>query len=140
MMWALWGLLVSGLVSATILPGNSEVAFVWFLTQSPQAWIWAWLFVSVGNTLGSMVSYGMGRLLPQKQSITSGNNARAMGWLTRYGAVALWFAWVPLIGDALPIAAGWLRLNWVSCLFFVALGKVMRYGFLLLGFFVWQSV
>lgn len=137
MVWALWGLLASGLVSATILPGNSEVAFVWFLTQSPQAWVWAWLFVSVGNTLGSMISYGMGRLLPKKPQQQGQKSARALRWLERYGAAALWFAWVPLVGDALPIAAGWLRLNWFSCLVFIALGKVMRYGFLLLGFFAW---
>ncbi|MBP6563359.1 MAG: DedA family protein [Neisseriaceae bacterium] len=137
MIWALWTLLVSGLVSATILPGNSEVAFVWFLTQWPDAWVWAWLFASVGNVLGSMIGYGMGLWLPKKPSQDSAKHGRALRWLRRHGAVVLWLSWVPLVGDALPIAAGWLRLSWLKCLVFIALGKVMRYGFLLLGFWAW---
>lgn len=137
MSWALWGLLTSGLVSATILPGNSEVAFVWFLTQWPQAWGWALLFVSVGNVLGSMIGYAMGYWLPKRPTQDAVKHGRALRWLQRYGAAVLWLSWLPLVGDALPIAAGWLRLNWLSCLLFIALGKAMRYGFLLLGFFMW---
>jgi len=45
----------------------------------------------------------------------------------RRGAPVLLLSWVPLIGDALCVAAGWLRLNlWWSALF-IALGKFGRY-------------
>jgi membrane protein YqaA with SNARE-associated domain len=46
----------------------------------------------------------------------------------RYGTPALLLAWVPLVGDALCLAAGWLRLNWWQAALFMALGKFARYG------------
>ena len=51
----------------------------------------------------------------------------------KYGIWAVFFSWVPLFGDALPVAAGWLRLNpWLTALF-VALGKGARYAVLVAG-------
>jgi membrane protein YqaA with SNARE-associated domain len=47
--------------------------------------------------------------------------------LRRWGAAVLLLSWVPLIGDALCVAAGWLRLSpWWATLF-IALGKFARY-------------
>ena len=40
---------------------------------------------------------------------------------------ALLLAWAPLIGDALCVAAGWLRLHWLPCCLFMAIGKFVRY-------------
>jgi membrane protein YqaA with SNARE-associated domain len=68
-----------------------------------------------------MSSYLIGRLLPQKQEI------KGIAHVKRYGAAALLLAWVPLIGDPLCVAAGWLRLNpWWSMLA-MAVGKFARY-------------
>jgi membrane protein YqaA with SNARE-associated domain len=39
----------------------------------------------------------------------------------------LLLAWVPLIGDALCLAAGWLRLHWWQAALFMAMGKFARY-------------
>ena len=39
----------------------------------------------------------------------------------------LLLAWAPLIGDALCVAAGWLRLHWLPCCLFMAIGKFVRY-------------
>ena len=36
----------------------------------------------------------------------------------------------PLLGDALCVAAGWLRLPWWPCLLWLALGKTARYAVL----------
>jgi membrane protein YqaA with SNARE-associated domain len=52
---------------------------------------------------------------------------RALAWVRRWGSPVLLLSWVPVIGDALCVAAGWLRLNiWWSVLF-MALGKFGRY-------------
>jgi membrane protein YqaA with SNARE-associated domain len=45
----------------------------------------------------------------------------------KHGAPALLLAWAPIIGDALCAAAGWLRLPWLPCLLWMALGKGARY-------------
>jgi membrane protein YqaA with SNARE-associated domain len=53
--------------------------------------------------------------------------------LRRYGTPALLLAWVPLIGDALCLAAGWLRLNPWQAALFMAIGKFARYALIALA-------
>lgn len=126
--WPFAALFVSALTSATILPGTSEAGLAALVYARPQAWAAAWAVATAGNVLGSMISYAMGRFFPENRRPVTG---KAGQYLRRYGAWSLLLAWVPLVGDALPLAAGWLRLNvWVS---FVALtvGKAGRYAVLL---------
>jgi membrane protein YqaA with SNARE-associated domain len=42
-------------------------------------------------------------------------------------------AWVPIIGDALCAAAGWLRLAWLPCTLWMAFGKGVRYALVVAG-------
>lgn len=124
--WAAAALWLSAFTSATLLPGTSDAALLAFVAAYPQAADTAWLVATCGNVLGALVSYGMGYLLPQRRS-----DHRAVRWLQRYGVWALLLSWVPLAGDALPLAAGWLRLNpWLSALMLLA-GKAARYALLL---------
>ncbi len=46
----------------------------------------------------------------------------------RHGSPVLLFAWAPLIGDALCLAAGWLRLNPFYAALFMLTGKFARYA------------
>ena len=120
-MLALWGLFAASFFSATLLPGHSEAALFAFLRFYPEQLWPALAMATVGNTLGGMTSYVIGRLIPEKAS------ARGLDWVRRYGVASLLFAWLPVVGDALPLAAGWLRLNpWLSTLF-MAIGKFLRY-------------
>jgi len=91
------------------------------LKSYPETLWLALLIATVGNTLGGMVSLGMGWLLPQTQQL------KHVEKLRHYGTPALLLAWVPLIGDALCLAAGWLRLNPWQAALFMALGKFARY-------------
>ncbi len=119
---SLWALFVSSFLAATLLPGGSEVVLFGVLKLHPGQ-LWAALGVAtLGNTLGGMSSYGIGRLIPQKQAL------KGLATVQRYGAPVLLLAWVPIIGDPLCLAAGWLRLNpWWSALC-IAVGKFVRYG------------
>jgi membrane protein YqaA with SNARE-associated domain len=52
---------------------------------------------------------------------------RGLQAMQKYGSPALLLSWVPIIGDPLCVAAGWLRLNpWLAALF-MGLGKFARY-------------
>lgn len=117
----LTALFFASFLAATILPGGSEVVLVGVLHKHPDA---VWLAIAVatiGNTLGGMTSYWIGRLIPNKAQ------AAAIDRLQRWGYWGLLFSWVPLVGDALCLAAGWLRFNvWLSLLAF-AVGKFARY-------------
>jgi len=121
---SLWGLFISSLLAATLLPGGSEAVLFGVLKLHPELFWPAVLVGTVGNTLGGMISFGMGWLLPQTQQLKHVEKVR------RYGTPALLFAWTPLVGDALCLAAGWLRLNpWLAALFML-LGKFARYLFI----------
>ena len=120
----LWGMFVSSFLSATLLPGGSEVVLFALLKRHPdELWPALWL-ATLGNTLGGMTSYACGRWLPQWQKFESLPGRQRV---QRWGSPILLLAWVPLIGDALCVAAGWLRVNWLGCALFMALGKAARY-------------
>ena len=120
--FGLWALFASSFLAATLLPGGSEVVLFAVLKAEPQS-LWTALAVAtVGNTLGGMSSYLIGRLLPQRSKPLKG-----LATVQRYGSPALLLSWVPIIGDPLCAAAGWLRLNAGAVLVFMALGKFARY-------------
>lgn len=118
---SLSSLFIGSFLAATLLPGGSEAVLFGVLEAYPGALWFALTVATLGNTLGGMVSFGMGWLLPQTQQL------KHVAQMRRYGTPALLFAWVPLIGDALCLAAGWLRLNWWQAALFMALGKFARY-------------
>ncbi|MFA6971082.1 MAG: DedA family protein [Gallionella sp.] len=118
---SLLSLFISSFLAATLLPGGSEAVLFAVLKGYPDTLWMALAIATVGNTLGGMVSFGMGWLLPQTQQL------KHVEKLHRYGTPALLLAWVPLIGDALCLAAGWLRLSLWQAALFMAIGKFARY-------------
>jgi membrane protein YqaA with SNARE-associated domain len=68
-----------------------------------------------------MTSYFIGRLLAAKKPL------KEIGIVQRWGPAALVFAWAPVVGDALCVAAGWLRINWIAAAAFQAAGRFARY-------------
>lgn len=126
--WLLAGLAFSAFTSATLLPGTSEAALLAVAHNRADLVPAAWLVATAANTAGSLISYALGRLLPSKQQ-----PGRAAGYLKRYGSVCLLLSWVPLVGDALPVAAGWLRMNAWLCALMLLVGKGLRYALLIGG-------
>jgi len=112
---------ISSFLAATLLPGGSEAVLVGVLKAYPELFWMTLLLGTLGNTLGGMVSFGMGRLLPQTHKL------RYVDKIQHYGTPALLLAWVPLLGDALCFTAGWLRLNPWHAALFMATGKFARY-------------
>jgi membrane protein YqaA with SNARE-associated domain len=121
-MEALLGLFAASFVAATLFPLPSEAALFAYLQANPANTALAVAVATVGNTAGGMTSYLIGRFIPQKEL-----NLKAAGYLRRFGAPATFFAWLPVIGDALCVAAGWLRIHWAACLAFMAAGRLARY-------------
>lgn len=93
---ALIGLFTSAFVSATLFPGGSEAVLLAVIHHWPEELALALSVASVGNTLGSMTSYFIGRLFPKKVS------SRAIEWFERWGVWALLFAWLPVAGGCAP--------------------------------------
>lgn len=118
---SLGGLFLSAFVSATLLPGGSEVV-LWAVVRQDPALFWpAIAAATTGNTLGGMTSWLIGRLIPARRP------TRGVEWVRRWGNLVLLLSWLPVVGDGLCVAAGWLRLNWMGSLACIALGKLARY-------------
>jgi membrane protein YqaA with SNARE-associated domain len=150
---ALAGLFTLALLSATLLPLGSEAALFALAGTHADAQGWIWLAATLGNTLGGLVTYAMGRgahrllgpapATPASSGVSDASataaspgpsgraNALAQRWVRRHGAWVCLLAWLPVIGDPLCAAAGWLRLPVWPCALFMAIGKGGRYALLL---------
>ena len=122
---SLASLFASSFLSSTLLPGNSEVVLVAMLLSGvSQPWLLV-LIATMGNSLGGLTNVILGRFFPLRE--TSRWQEKAVGWLKRYGAATLLLSWMPVIGDLLCLLAGWMRISWGLVLFFLCLGKALRY-------------
>ncbi|SOD40404.1 YqaA family protein [Nitrosovibrio sp. Nv4] len=126
---SLLALFTTSFLSATLLPGGSEAVLFGVLTAYPQLFWPALGFASLGNTMGGMSSYAIGLFLPDEKALLkqSGGNMRGLEWVRSHGSLVLLLAWVPIVGDLLCVAAGWLRINWILAMLFMAIGKFVRY-------------
>lgn len=122
-MLELLGLLGASFAAATLFPLPSEAALFAYLQAHPGRAVLAVCVATLGNTAGGMTTYVIGRMIPRR----SGLHPEALLWLKRYGAPATFFAWLPIVGDALCAAAGWLRIRWWAALAFMAAGRLARY-------------
>ena len=118
----LLGLFAASFAAATLFPLPSEAALFAYLQAYPENVALAVALATVGNTAGGMTSYLIGRFIPQKKL-----DSKAVRTVQRYGPPITAFAWLPIVGDALPVAAGWLRMNWALVLVFMAAGRFARY-------------
>ena len=135
--FSLASLFLSGLISATLLPGGSEVMLGWFLNEGQYSALHLWLAVTSGNALGGMITFFMGWWIatyyPLK-AFDKPHHLRAKKWVEKYGAFSLLLSWVPLIGDPLCLLAGWLKTRLFLSLVMITLGKGLRY-LILVGIF-----
>jgi membrane protein YqaA with SNARE-associated domain len=118
--------------AASILPLASEPLLLALLVAGERpAWVLV-LVAGLGNTLGSVANWAIGRQLSAYRSsrwfpVRPDPLARAERWYTTYGRPALLLAWVPIIGDVLTVAAGVLRERFWIFLPLVAVAKFGRY-------------
>jgi membrane protein YqaA with SNARE-associated domain len=129
--WGLWGLGLSAFLAATILPISSEIILTSLLMsgESPVALL---LIATAANVTGSVVNYVVGRwgsdtILHNWLHITPLQTDKAEQQFNRYGKWSLLFSWLPVIGDPLTFIAGVLKINFVTFLALVTIGKFSRY-------------
>ncbi|MGY6549610.1 MAG: YqaA family protein [Roseinatronobacter sp.] len=137
-MLSLTGLFLSAFVAATLLPAQSETVLLVLLHSGTHP---VWLLVtvaSIGNVLGSVVNWAMGRYLMHHAGhprfpFTPAQIARAQAWYARRGWVSLFGSWLPVIGDPLTLVAGVLHEPLWRFLLVVSAAKTGRYVVLVLA-------
>jgi len=113
------GVFIASFLAATVVPFSSEAVLFGYLRLHPEQAALAVTLATIGNTAGGMTSYLLGRFVPRREL--------KLEVVRKYGAPALLLAWLPLVGDALCVAAGWLRVNWLAALGYMAAGRLARY-------------
>ncbi len=118
--------------AATILPLQSELVVVGLLVDGSQPWPAIVAVASVGNILGSIVNWMLGRSLLRFQTmrwfpVNRESLARAENWYRRFGRGTLLLSWLPFIGDPLTVVAGVLREPLWSFAVLVGVAKTARY-------------
>ncbi|MBU0462521.1 MAG: DedA family protein [Proteobacteria bacterium] len=127
------GLFLASFLAATILPFSSEVVLGVLLSHDFSPYVTVFV-ATTGNVLGSVLNYGLGVLgsqilLNKLFGISTLEIGKAENRFKKYGVFSLLFAWVPIIGDPLTVAAGILKINFVLFLLLVTVGKFLRYVF-----------
>lgn len=130
-MIALSGLFLAALLAASPLPFQSEIVFLGLQAAGWPA-LWLVLVASVGNVLGSCVTYALGRWLGEQRDhrwfpLKPAQMARAEAWHARWGVWTLLLSWAPG-GDLFVALSGVLRVPFALFLALVALAKTGRYA------------
>jgi membrane protein YqaA with SNARE-associated domain len=131
-MLELTGLFLAALAAATLIPAQSEAVLVALIVQGAHP-VWLLLLVAtVGNVLGSVVNWVMGRFLIRFADrrwfpVPRNRLDQATGWYARYGRWSLLGAWLPVVGDPLTLVAGVMREPFWRFLIIVTLAKGGRY-------------
>ena len=119
-------------LAATILPLSSELMLAGLITTSNYDSLLLLIVASFGNILGSVFNWTLGfysRNLSTKKWFPFKDEQieKSSKWFNRFGKWSLLFAWVPIIGDPLTLAAGLFRVKFIEFLILVMIGKVSRY-------------
>ncbi len=130
------GLFASAFLAATVLPVVSEAVFSGMAVTGKFEPFILLAVASVGNTLGSVVNWLLGRFLYDSREsrwmpVKAEHLEKASAIFNRWGVWSLLLAWTPFVGDPLTFLAGVLRVPFAVFLILVAISKTGRYAVLL---------
>jgi len=134
-LYAYLGLFAAAFGAATLLPLQSEALLVALLLGGAQP-VWTLVLVaSLGNVLGSLVNWWLGRYLERFRDrrwfpVSDRRLRQAQRWYGRYGRWSLLLSWLPVIGDPLTLVAGIMREPLWRFTLIVTLAKTLRYAVL----------
>lgn len=129
--FGLYGLFLSAFVSSTLAPGGSEAVLAYLAGLSAFDDGALLGTATLGNTLGALTTWGLGLLLAGRyppEAALAHRRQQAVAQLRRWGWPVLLLSWLPVVGDGLCFAAGWLRLPFWYSVLAIATGKALRYA------------
>lgn len=132
-----WGMLVTGFLAGSVFPFSSETVMLMLLGSGLDAW-WLVVYGTIGNVLGSVFNYYVGRLgkiewIEKYLKIKKKNMDRAQRFMAGRGAWMGFFAFLPIIGSAITVTLGFMRANMAISFASIAIGKFLRYWLLIYG-------
>ncbi|TDO98700.1 YqaA family protein [Marinomonas balearica] len=137
-MFDLISLFFSSFLSATVFPGSSEALIIYLSATAEHSLILLWGVASLGNTLGGVTNWVLGRYLFHFRDhkyfpVSVSQLEKASAFFSTYGKWTLLLSWLPVIGDALCLFAGVSKIRLFTFFVLVLFGKSLRYAILLIG-------
>ena len=124
------GLFISAFISSTVAPGGSEAVLAYLVSSQQYAIAHLVIIATIGNSLGAMTTWWLGLWAAKKypaEHMLTGKHQKSLTTVQQWGSWALLFSWLPVIGDGLCFAGGWLRLSLFSSILAILFGKALRY-------------
>lgn len=131
MEWGMAGLFLASFLAATILPLSSE-ALLLGLVAAGGGPVPLLVVATIGNTLGGLTNYGLGRWVPVERILARRRPdpvavSRWTGWAERYGPWGALLCWLPVVGDVIALALGVVRAPFLATAILMLVGKAVRY-------------
>ena len=132
-----WGMFLSAFLAGSVLPFSSEAVMLGLLAAGVDP-VPLLIYGSIGNVMGGMVNYGLGRLgklewLKKYFHLKQSSIDRAYKFMGGHGAWMGFFAFLPILGSAITVVLGLTRATLPLSVFSITLGKVIRYALLIWG-------
>lgn len=132
-----WGVFLAGVIAGSLFPISSEAVMLglWAAGLNP---MWLIIYGSIGNVLGSMLNYALGRMgkmewLQKWFHLKPEDLKKAEKFMGGHGALMGFFCFLPVIGEAISVILGLTRANVLISTLSITVGKVLRYIVLIYG-------
>lgn len=135
--WGYWGMLLAAFLAGSFIPFSSEAVMLGLMAAGLDPWSLV-IYGSIGNILGSMFNYAVGRLgkmewIERYLHIKKEKIEKTQRFLAGRGAWTGFFAFLPVLGSAVMITLGLMRANMFISFLSCSIGKVLRYVILIVG-------
>jgi membrane protein YqaA with SNARE-associated domain len=132
-----WGMLLAAFLAGSFFPFSSEAVMVGLMATGLDPWQ-LMIYGTIGNVLGSVVNYGVGRMgklewIEKYLHVKKTDLDKAERFMAGRGAWMGFFAFLPVLGSAITILLGLMRANIVISLVSITIGKLFRYLVLIYG-------
>lgn len=131
---------LAAFLSATLLPGGSELVFAGLIGAGQGQPLVLFVVATLANTAGGMTSWWIGR-----QIARGADTERGQAWMrrfrlseamvrrmerlfSRYGWAALLLCWAPVIGDPITLFAGMARYPALPTALITLVARAGRYA------------
>lgn len=130
-------MLVSAFLAGSFFPFSSEAVMIGLLATGLDS-TGLVIYGSIGNVVGSLFNYGVGRLgktewIERYLHVSQESLDKAERFMAGRGAWMGFFAFLPVLGSAITIMLGLMRANLPISITSISIGKVLRYVLLLYG-------
>lgn len=129
--WGYIGVFIAAFLAGTVVPFSSEVVLTGVLLLGAGYWPCI-IAATLGNTLGGMTCYYMGRMgkkewIVKYLKLDLAKLDKVEAYVSKKGAWMAFFVFLPGIGDFIAVALGFLRANQVVVCLCLLTGKFVRY-------------